>query len=39
MQRMSMGASIIINTTTINNDAVAAGSPTNNRYVVSATSD
>jgi hypothetical protein len=39
MQRMSMGASIIINTTTIMNNTVAAGSPTNNRYVVSATSD
>src|ERR1041384_1058720 len=39
MQRMSMGASIIINTTTIKNDVVAAGSPTNIRYVVSATSD
>jgi hypothetical protein len=36
-----MGASIIINTTAMKKDEVAAavGSPVNNRYIVSATSD
>jgi hypothetical protein len=39
LQRLSMDASIIINTTTIKNDGLAIGSPINNQYVVSATSD
>jgi hypothetical protein len=41
LQRLSMGASIIINTTAMKKDEVAAavGSSVNNRYIVSATSD
>jgi hypothetical protein len=34
-----MGVSIIINTTTIKKSSVLTASPTNNRYIVSATSD
>ena len=34
-----MGASIIMNTTIMKNNVIVPGSPTNNRYVVSATSD
>ena len=40
LERLSIDASIIINTTTtINKNIVAIGSPVNNLYVVSATSD
>src|SRR3954454_9674284 len=39
LQRLSMEASIIINTTTIKKNAVVNGSPVNNLYVVSVASD
>jgi len=39
LQRLSIGSSIIINTTTIKKNAVATGSLANNLYVVSAASD
>ena len=39
LQRLSMGASVIMNTTIMKKNVVTPGSPTNNRYVVSATSD
>ena len=39
LQRLSIEASIIINTTTIKKNAVATGSLANNLYVVSAASD
>src|SRR3954451_10741009 len=39
LQRLSMEASIIINTTTIKKNAAANGSPVNNLHVVSVASD
>jgi hypothetical protein len=39
LQRLSMGASIIVNTTTMKKSTVASSSSANNSYIVSATSD